>query len=123
MLENSASRTRSVVGRVVGPEGVASRLPPAVPPMMRVIGWSRLLHEVALPGRLHHQDTLGQKRVSRQGLVLVEQLLGCLPRSDDRLLVAQHLEVLQARSVARLRTPEHVALAALLEVDPAELAG
>jgi hypothetical protein len=37
MLEKSASRTRSVVGRVVGPVGVDRRRPPAVPPMIRVI--------------------------------------------------------------------------------------
>src|SRR5215207_6920742 len=53
--ENSASRTRSLVGRVVAPRGVAIRRPPADPPMIRVMHppWrptSRLLHELRLHG-------------------------------------------------------------------------
>ena len=35
--ENSASRTRSAVGRVASPVGVLRRRPPAVPPMIRVM--------------------------------------------------------------------------------------
>ncbi len=36
MVENSASRTRSLVGRVLTPRGVWMRRPPADPPMIRV---------------------------------------------------------------------------------------
>ena len=50
-----------------------------------------------------------------------QQRLRGLAGRDDRLLVAQHPEVLQAGPEAGLRAPEDVALAALLEVDPAEL--
>src|SRR6478672_7939064 len=35
--ENRASRTRSLVGRVLAPRGVAIRRPPADPPMIRVM--------------------------------------------------------------------------------------
>ena len=41
MAENSASRTRSLVGRVLVPRGVASRRPPADPPMIRVMERAR----------------------------------------------------------------------------------
>src|SRR5262245_30711 len=36
IAEKSASRTRSLLGRVLTPRGVSMRRPPAVPPMMRV---------------------------------------------------------------------------------------
>ena len=40
---NTASRTRSEVGRVPRPGGAFSRRPPAVPPMIRMAPWYRLL--------------------------------------------------------------------------------
>ena len=61
IAENNASRTRSLVGRVVWPRGVSSRRPPAVPPMMRVMSpWSALLHELRRRGALDLGDDVGQ---------------------------------------------------------------
>ena len=61
IAENNASRTRSLVGRVVWPRGVSRRRPPAVPPMMRVMSpWSALLHELRRRGALHLGDDVGQ---------------------------------------------------------------
>src|SRR3954454_8219756 len=53
--------------------------------------------------------------------VVGQQRDGRLARLDDRALVAEDAELLERAAETRLRAPQHVALATLLEVDPAEL--
>src|SRR5829696_8689364 len=81
MAENSASRTRSVVGRVTSPRGTIRRRPPAEPAMTltfarRRRGWKGLRFPASRPvqpgsGRLHLNpgDGVVQRRIGQLGVL------------------------------------------------------
>src|SRR5580692_4517023 len=118
MVPNSPSRARSDVGRVPRPAGTDSRLPPAVPAMMRVTGGSGLLEILGLLPVEQHADRGGQRGLPGQRRVGRDQVRGLAAGLADQLLVGEQGEQLQARPAAGLGGAEHVALPALLEIEP-----
>src|SRR5699024_10779034 len=121
--EKSASRTRSLVGRVRSPPGVRSRRPPASPLMIRVtetmmrharrrdptrgrsLG-SALLEVGGTLGVEPVGDAVVQLLVPGEVLVLLEEDGGVLTGGLDELLVAQHRQVLQVGARPVLGGPE-----------------
>src|SRR5665809_118590 len=63
----------------------------------------------------------GESGRPRELGILGQQRLCGGARGDDGLLVAEHAQGAETGPEAALRTTQHVALATLLEVDPAEL--
>src|SRR5680860_1698872 len=63
----------------------------------------------------------GESGRPRELGILGQQRLCGGARGDDGLLVAEHAQGTETGPEAALRTTQHVALATLLEVDPAEL--
>src|SRR5690606_8953575 len=99
MRENTASRTRSLVGRVCGPRGVAMRRPPSLPAMIRVI--SAPLQERGALGVDPLQ--LGPQRVVPLQLrVVLDHPPRRLVRLDDELLVTGEPEHPQRAATAGL---------------------
>src|ERR671915_1653080 len=126
-MENSASRTRSAVGRVRAPRGAARRRPrnsPATTLMRRPPGApatlaSRRDRVVVRPEPGH--DRLAQQRMLRllQAGVLEQDRVGAVAGANEQLGVLgqlRHAELGQAV----LARAEHVAGAAQLEVDLGE---
>ena len=123
MAENSASRTRSLLGRVLLPRGASIRRPPAVPPMILVMEAVSYAFSMKSDCRDCSNSATARAsagRLRELGIALEEGGRG-LARGHDGVLVAQHAEHGQARPEARLRGAQHVALAPLVEVEPAQL--
>ena len=117
---NSASRTRSEVGRVSRPDGAASRRPPYRPatiaqrhPFSRYSG-ALLVDQRGDRGRAARGA--GPARGRRRPAPAASARA-----SRDQLAVAQQGQQPQVRAAAGLRRAEHVALAALLQVELGQL--
>src|SRR4051794_28850167 len=111
---NTASRTRSLVGRVVRPGGAASRRPrqrPATILISRREG-IELLHAVALTQRRGQERVLGLAQAGVPG----QEVLGDLARALEEVLVVGHARRLELAE-ARLAGADELALLAQLEVD------
>src|SRR5215213_7746480 len=103
MAENSASRTRSVVGRVTSPRGTIRRRPPAEPAMTltfarRRRGWKGLRFPASRPvqpgsGRLHLNpgDGVVQRRIGQLG-VLGHASLGKFSGLRDEVGIGHYTE-------------------------------
>ena len=116
--ENSASRTRSLVGRVPARRR-AQRRPPATPAMIRVT--SAPLQVGGVLGVDPGAHRRGQCRVPVEVGVVGDEGEGVLACRGDDVLVLEDVEELELGAPAVLRGAEDVALAALRQVEPGQL--
>ena len=116
---NTASRTRSLVGRVPEPGGVRTVRPPATPAMIRVT--SAPLQVGGLLGVDPGAHRRGEVGVRGQLRVVGDEGEGVLAGLLDDVLVVEDVQELELGAPAVLGRAEDVALPALGEVEPGEL--